>query len=289
MKSFGMARGAQRWLLLLCLLAAWSGARSAVSSRRLLFLIGPNKTGTRSWAQLLQEAFGLRVLHDAASWSRASRAHDQAFFSEGEWDAFADGEAFDVEWLATTFPTATFLFNTRPLLPWLVSRHFHVQDSTHAFLAGHVKSLALHNDDATVACWVMQRDAALSRAQALLQGTGRLAVLDITAAEASPKAFFSALEPILPGRMRSEPHDIPHKGLGHAASLPPARYDAVEAQVVGVLKRMGANESATGLSGAHWTDMMLSACGRLYGMGGVGTERRRGNQLVHNDTSSQHA
>lgn len=200
--------------------AAAASAPLPASSRRLVFLIGPNKTGTRSWAEMLGKVFGLRVLHDAGAWSKASRAHDAAFF-EGPYEAFTDGDNFDVAWLMATFPAATFIFNTRALLPWLVSRHFHAQDSTHAFLAGHVKSLAVHNDDATVACWVMQRDASLRRAQEALGGSGRLAVLDITAAETDPPSFFTALQPVLPTRPGTAAPSIPHRGVGHAAALPP--------------------------------------------------------------------
>jgi hypothetical protein len=198
--------------------AAAAASTPPTSDRRLVFLIGPNKTGTRSWAELLSTVYGLRVLHDAGAWSKASRAHDAAFF-EGPYDAFADGDNFDVAWLASAFPAATFIFNTRALLPWLVSRHFHAQDSTHAFLSGHVKSLALHNDDATVACWVMQRDATLRQARQILGG--RLAVLDITAAESDPNFFFTALQPFLPTRPWAGAPSIPHRGVGHAAALPP--------------------------------------------------------------------
>jgi len=229
------ARGRFQKLLLGIVIAAAAADPPATSGRRLLFFIGPNKTGTRSWAELLCTAFGLRVMHDAGAWSRASRAHDRAFFVDGEHDAFTDGEHFDVAWLMSSFPRSTFVFNTRPLLPWLVSRHFHAQDSTHAFLAGHVKTLALHNDDATVACWVMQRDASLRAAEELLATSGRLAVLDITAAESDPAAFFGALHPLLPGHPTAGPRSIPHRGVGHAASLPevclpaaaPARAQAV--------------------------------------------------------------
>ena len=38
---------------------------------------------------------GMRTLHDAASWSAASRRHDLSFFSKH--DAFCDGDVFDVE------------------------------------------------------------------------------------------------------------------------------------------------------------------------------------------------
>ena len=199
------------------------GVATAVSDRRLLFFIGPNKNGTRSWAELLRLAFGLRVMHDAGAWSRASRAHDQTFFADDENDAFTDGENFDVAWLMVNFPRAKFCFNTRPLLPWLVSRHFHAQDSTHAFLAGHVKSLALHNDDSTVACWVIQRDASLRRAEELLAKRERLAVLDITSADSEPAAFFAALAPMLPRQPTAGSRSIPHRGVSHSASLPEVR------------------------------------------------------------------
>lgn len=72
------------------------------------------------------------MLHGAAEWSRKSVSHDLAYFADGPYDAYADGEGFDVRWLASAFLRASFIFNTRPLLPWLVSRFFHAQDSVHA-------------------------------------------------------------------------------------------------------------------------------------------------------------
>ena len=109
-----------------------SAAAPATSDAHKLFFIGPNKTGTRSWAALLH-LLGLRVAHDAA-WGRATHTKDLSFFDRA--DAFCDGDDFDVEWLATAFPAAKFVFNTRPLLPWLTSRVFHAEDSVHAFLGG---------------------------------------------------------------------------------------------------------------------------------------------------------
>ena len=66
---------------------------ASTSSAHKVFFIGPNKTGTRSWCELLS-SLGLRTLHDAATWSAASRRKDLAFFEKH--DAFCDGDVFDV-------------------------------------------------------------------------------------------------------------------------------------------------------------------------------------------------
>ena len=134
---------------------------------------------------------GLRVAHDAA-WGRATHTKDLSYFDRA--DAFCDGDDFDVDWLAKAFPAAKFVFNTRPLLPWLTSRVFHAEDSVHAFLGGAVKSLALHNDDATVACWVIQRDKRLAQARKLVPE--RLLVADVTVPSVSAAQFVGALAPL---------------------------------------------------------------------------------------------
>ena len=251
--------------------AAVVAAAATSSDAHKVFFIGPNKTGTRSWCELLQN-LGMQTLHDAASWSAASRRHDLVFFSKH--DAFCDGDVFDVEWLAAAFPRATFVYNSRALLPWLLSRFFHAQDATHAFLAGHVKSLALHNDDATAACWVLQRDARLLRARQLL-GSSRLAVLDITAPE--PKRLLADLRPMLPpgarARVTGMSQQLPHRGE-RASDRSEQSSEYVERRLREVLRRMRASPSAVGLSGATWTQAMVDACPRLHGMGGVSVGQR---------------
>ena len=72
---------------------ASSLSAGATSTEHKVFFIGPNKTGTRSWCDLLK-SLGLRTLHDGASWSAASRRADLAFFERH--DAYCDGDAFDV-------------------------------------------------------------------------------------------------------------------------------------------------------------------------------------------------
>ena len=243
---------------------------ATTSDAHKVFFIGPNKTGTRSWCELLQN-LGMRTLHDAASWSAASRRHDLSFFSKH--DAFCDGDVFDVEWLATAFPRATFIYNSRALLPWLMSRFFHAQDATHAFLTGRVSSLALHNDDATAACWVLQRDARLLRARELLSST-RLAVLDI--ASPSPERLLADLRPMLPPSARTRLaglKQLPHRGE-RASDRPEQSSEHVERRLREVLRRMRASPGAVELSGASWTQAMVDACPRLHGMGGVSTGQR---------------
>lgn len=243
---------------------------ATTSDAHKVFFIGPNKTGTRSWCELLQN-LGMRTLHDAASWSAASRRHDLSLFSNH--DAFCDGDVFDVEWLAAAFPRATFIYNSRALLPWLMSRFFHAQDSTHAFLTGRVSSLALHNDDATAACWVLQRDARLLRARELLSST-RLAVLDI--ASPSPERLLADLRPMLPpsARMRlAGMKQLPHRGE-RASDRSDQSSEHVERRLREVLRRMRASPGAVELSGATSTQAMVDACPRLHGMGGVSTGQR---------------
>ena len=240
----------------------------AASDAHKVFFIGPNKTGTRSWCELLQN-LGMRTLHDSATWSAASRRHDLAFFSKH--DAFCDGDTFDVEWLAAAFPRATFVYNSKPLLPWLLSRFFHAQDATHSFLAGSVKSLALHNDDATAACWVLQRDARLLRARELLP-PHRLAVLDITSP--SQQQLLADLGPMLPpparARVAEMNQQLPHRGE-RASGRSERSSEHEAARLREVLRRLRASASAVGLSGATWTQAMVDACPRLHGMGGVST------------------
>ena len=247
-----------------------AAADATTSDAHKVFFIGPNKTGTRSWCELLQN-LGMRTLHDAASWSAASRRHDLSFFSKH--DAFCDGDVFDVEWLATAFPRATFIYNSRALLPWLMSRFFHAQDATHAFLSGRVSSLALHNDDATAACWVLQRDARLLRARELLSST-RLAVLDI--ASPSPERLLADLRPMLPPSARTRLaglKQLPHRGE-RASDRSEQSSEHVERRLREVLRRMRASPGAVELSGASSTQAMVDACPRLHGMGGVSTGQR---------------
>ena len=244
---------------------------ASTSSAHKVFFIGPNKTGTRSWCELLS-SLGLRTLHDAATWSAASRRKDLAFFEKH--DAFCDGDVFDVGWLAAAFPQAKFVYNSRALLPWLVSRVFHAQDTTHAFLAGRVKSLALHNDDATVACWVIQRDARLQRARELLPPE-RLAVLDITAG--GTKQLLAALRPLLPpaaAARAAAASALPHRGE-RASARPEESAQLAERRVREVLRRMKASPTAIEMSGAPWTEAMAEACPRLHGMGGVSAGGRK--------------
>jgi len=250
-----------------------TAAAPATSDAHKLFFIGPNKTGTRSWAALLH-LLGLRVAHDAA-WGRATHTKDLSFFDRA--DAFCDGDDFDVEWLAKAFPAAKFVFNTRPLLPWLTSRVFHAEDSVHAFLGGAVKSLALHNDDATVACWVIQRDKRLAQARKLVPE--RLLVADVTAPSARAAQFVGALAPLLPPRAAAAAaarlangtlDSLPHDGGDHdRRAAATQKTKRVEERVRDVLRRMKANESTTMASGARWTEAMADACPRLFGMGGV--------------------
>lgn len=250
--------------------AAAATAAASTSIEHKVFFIGPNKTGTRSWCDLLK-SLGLRTLHDGASWSAASRRADLAFFERH--DAYCDGDAFDVAWLASAFPRATFVYNTRALLPWLVSRVFHAQDATHSFLAGNVKSLALHNDDATVACWVIQRDTRLQRARELLPPE-RLAVLDITTATSSAQ-LLAQLRPLLPPQVANRVASaagsgtsLPHRGE-RSSERSAQQVQLAEARVRAVLRRMHADPTATEMSGATWTQPMADGCPRLTGMGGV--------------------
>ena len=60
-----------------------------------VFFIGPNKSGTTSWKELM-EALGATVLHEV-HWAFASRHQDRAYFDRA--DAFLDGSRFNVEWL----------------------------------------------------------------------------------------------------------------------------------------------------------------------------------------------
>ena len=263
------------------------------STSHKVFFIGPNKTGTRSWCDLLK-SLGLRTLHDGASWSAASRRADLAFFERH--DAYCDGDAFDVAWLASAFPRATFIYNTRALLPWLVSRVFHAQDATHSFLAGNVKSLALHNDDATVACWVIQRDTRLRRARELLPPE-RFAVLDITTA-AAQVPLLARLRPLLPPQAASRAAaagsgtgtsaDLPHRGE-RSSERPAQQVQLAEARVRAVLRRMHADPTATELSGAAWTQPMADGCPRLTGMGGVSLGVRARANVTKTTKRAQHA
>ena len=133
--------------------------------------------------------------------------------------------------------------------------------------------MALHNDDATAACWVLQRDARLLRARELLSST-RLAVLDI--ASPSPERLLADLRPMLPPSARTRlagMKQLPHRGE-RASDRSEQSSEHVERRLREVLRRMRASPGAVELSGATSTQAMVDACPRLHGMGGVSTGQR---------------
>jgi hypothetical protein len=92
-----------------------------------IFCIGPNKTGTTTLAALF-EAMGYTACHincpgkhKHPNWAAASIAHDASYFEDS--DAFSDvGNVADFIWLSSQFPTARFIYNTRPLKSWMLSK-----------------------------------------------------------------------------------------------------------------------------------------------------------------------
>jgi hypothetical protein len=90
-----------------------------------LFFIGPNKTGTTSIAELFR-TLGYRSCHrhchrQDMTWADATRTRNASYFEDA--DVFVDvGDVADFIWLSKQYPTARFVYNTRPLTPWLISR-----------------------------------------------------------------------------------------------------------------------------------------------------------------------
>ena len=145
----------------------------------------------------------------------------------------------------------------------------------HAFLGGAVKTLALHNDDATVALGDPARQAAGAGAQTR---PGAAARRRRSGAVGERQQFVGAGAATAAARRRRRAarlangtlDALPHDGGDHdRRAAATQKTKRVEERVRDVLRRMKANESATMASGARWTEAMADACPRLFGMGGV--------------------
>jgi hypothetical protein len=92
-----------------------------------LFFIGPNKTGTTSIAALFARLgyeschWSCRRPHGYENWAEASVAKDARYFKGS--DAFSDvGHLANFVWLSQQYPSARFVYNTRPIGLQLMSR-----------------------------------------------------------------------------------------------------------------------------------------------------------------------
>lgn len=144
-------------VVLLAVALSFGRASGGPRGRPRAFLVGFNKTGTRTLAALL-DALGLRACHTTA-WARQARLHNETWFEAPgapghACDAFSDGSKADYRWLDDTFPGSAFALNTRRLDAWLVSRFAHV-----ALNVRRAKSTAFSdNSDCAVRCWVKERE-----------------------------------------------------------------------------------------------------------------------------------
>ena len=94
---------------------------------------------------------------------------------------------------AKTFPDASFVFNTRALLPWLRSRLY----QTESQVLGRISDLA--DCDRALQCWIVNRDFEIASAKRILRGR-RFAVLDITDVR-DVHAFLRELAWVLPSHL----------------------------------------------------------------------------------------
>lgn len=113
-----------------------------------VFCIGFNKTGTASLTQLFK-GLGYRTIH-SGKWVHQFK--DKKYMSV--YDFFSDGTPnhLDLEYLYETYPTSKFIYNTRNMRNWLISRFKHTE-----YNKSHTRSSWNKNDSDTLKRWIKIR------------------------------------------------------------------------------------------------------------------------------------
>lgn len=168
-------------------MAAWGRDGMEQPTKRKIFCIGFNKTGTSSLFKFFTRNEFAGVHHSA--WPNYSRIRSaRAFFDRA--DCFTDGEKADFVRLDKWFPDAFFILNTRDETAWLRSRVKHVlrfnrkpgtaglmDNRTYGAMAKDFffdESLCLNK-------WIAERRLYHKQAREYFTGNGRFLEIDITA------------------------------------------------------------------------------------------------------------
>jgi len=166
-------------------------------SHRKVFFLGPNKTGTRTLMTFMR-SIGYLSCHGVCAnksgrkgaripWSATKGGDGEEVNYElvDNYESFSDEVSTNLIFskLRDHYPSATFIWNTRNLRTWMVSRCNHVEENKVNLAIGKYKGNWLQNDTGDMYEWVKYRNQAfgdfqVDRSNNRLSGVGT-AVVDV--------------------------------------------------------------------------------------------------------------
>ncbi|MGC6456466.1 MAG: sulfotransferase [Coraliomargaritaceae bacterium] len=207
-----------------------------ISDSLKVFCVGSHKTGTSSIHHFFKRS-GLTSKHGSSwvSWCNSSRAHllDQ-------YQCFSDGKNPPIESLYERYPHAKFIYTSRDLRSWLISRHMHKRRNKRRLGFYFLILLGIKNrggqqyHDEVVKTWPEQYFAHEKRVMEFFKDKPeRLLVIDLTknTPEKNSRQIHDFLG--LPG----EPQEFPHKN-----NSPDSMRESSVRAVDRVMKQMGISD-----------------------------------------------
>jgi hypothetical protein len=248
-----------------------------------VFFLGPMKTGTTTLSKMFAQK-GYATCHGEcpSNWAVATTEHAPSSSSssliEGH-DAFMDhGDHADYAWLASQYPAARFVLNTRRLKTWITSRADHARRNRVA--AGcapwgdksscpHAESNFVDNSVDRLKKWVLQgavhQDAVLCFFNRTSERRQRFTVVDVEGQSATSLNLLLdwVTRPHLGVKTTStvvlRPKDVPLDSARHHIIPPDANSNAhtgfVKERVESVLRSLGC-------TAVEWNDIYYHACAR---------------------------
>ena len=186
-----------------------------------IFCVGLYKTGTTSLHRFFQ-AYDLRSYHGPAwvGWCRPGKAPRL-----DKYDCFSDGMEHPLEFIYERYPQAKFIYTTRSLRGWMISRHMHRRLKSrqlgYYFLIaiGMKKMRGIRYRDKDVKTWPQDYHDHEKRVCDFFENKpGQLLVIDIFAdsAEEIGRKIHAFLQ--LPGKPRVFPHqNVAPNALRHSS------------------------------------------------------------------------
>ena len=198
-----------------------------------VFCVGSHKTGTSSIHHFFKR-YGLRSNHSSywISWCKPIGAHLLDRFH-----CFSDGKNPPIEFLYERYPHAKFIYTSRDLRSWLISRHMHKRRNKKKLGFYFLILLGIKNrggqqyHDEVVKTWPEQYFRHEKRVMDFFKDKPeRLLIIDLT--KNSPEKNSRRIHDFL--GLPGEPQEFPHKN-----NAPNSMRKSSELAVDRVMKEMG--------------------------------------------------